>query len=101
MNNQDWIYVSFQRNTGSKKDNSNKLEQNKCVNPISLQALIRKRIELSINQTDADNVCLFPKNTFRNIESNRLIPNVSQCARIYQCFGVEIKIELVDNSDDT
>ena len=90
MNNQDWIYVGFQRHTAYKKDLYNKQEQNRCINPISLQTLIRKRIELSINQTNADNLCKFPKNTFKNIESTRLIPNDSQCDRIYQCFDIRL-----------
>jgi hypothetical protein len=102
MSNQDWIPVSFRRQTASKKDTSYKLDQVlkiKRVSAISLQALIRKRIELSINQTKADSMCSFPKNTFRDIESNRLIPNDWQCARIHECFDVQLTIELDDSID--
>lgn len=102
MSNQDWIPVSFRRQTASKKDTSYKLDQVlkiKRINALSLQALIRKRIELSTNQTKADSICLFPKNTFRDIESNRLIPNDGQCARIHQCFDVQLIVEIDDSID--
>lgn len=106
MSNQDWIPVSFRRQTASKKDSTYKLDQAlkiRRVSAISLQALIRKRIELSINQTKADSMCSFPKNTFKDIESNRLIPNNEQCGRIYRCFDIQLEIKVVDthNTGDT
>ncbi len=39
----------------------------KRINPESLQALIRKRIELKLNQEKADNLCAFPRHTFSYI----------------------------------
>jgi ribosome-binding protein aMBF1 (putative translation factor) len=101
MSNQDWIPVSFRRHTASKKDTAYKVDQTlkiKHVTALSLQSLIRKRIELSINQTKADSMCSFPKNTFKDIESNRLIPTNEQCGRIYRCFNIQLEIEVIDTN---
>ena len=37
----------------------------KRINPESLQGLIRKRIELKLNQEKADALCAFTKHTFK------------------------------------
>lgn len=65
----------------------------KKVNPESLQSLIRKRIELKLTQEKADVTCSFPRNTFKDIESNRFIPNEEQKRRIQQNFGIQLKID--------
>ena len=65
----------------------------KRIQPESLQSLIRKRIELKLNQEKADNLCAFPKNTFKDIESNRLIPSEEQKRRIQMNFGIQLKID--------
>ena len=65
----------------------------KRINGESLQTLIRKRIELKFTQEKADIACAFPRNTFKDIESNRLIPNEEQKRRIQQNFGVQLKID--------
>lgn len=67
----------------------------KRVNHESLQALIRKRIELKLNQEKADITCAFPRNTFKDIESNRIIPNEEQKRRIQQNFGIQLKIDTI------
>ena len=124
MDCQDWTPVTFRRRTASKKDHSiqprdhsiqprdykkdekiqmSKLENSdkpipkKRVSPESLQALIRKRIELTLSQIKADTKCSFPRNTFKDIESNRLIPSEDQRRRINLHFGIQLKIIIIDN----
>jgi hypothetical protein len=117
MDCQDWTTVTVRRNI-SKKDQIKKgyttiqsrdPEKNekirmakladadgptpiKRINPESLQDLIRKRIELKLSQERADNMCAFPKNTFKEIEARRLIPNEEQKRKIQQNFGIQLKI---------
>jgi hypothetical protein len=67
----------------------------KKISPESLQLLIRKRIEMSVNQEKADSLCSFPRNTLKEIEANRLIPNEEQKRRIQQHFGIQLKIETI------
>ena len=116
MDGQDWTPVTFQRRTASKKDhsiqprdykkdekiqmakleNSDKPIPKKRVSPESLQALIRKRIELTLSQVKADTKCSFPRNTFRDIEANRLIPNEGQRRCIQHHLGIQLKISTID-----
>jgi len=115
MDCQDWTPVTFRRRTASKNqniqardykkderiqmvkiENSDKPIVKKRINPESLQTLIRKRIELTLSQVKADTKCSFPRNTFRDIESNRLIPNEEQRRRIQQHFGIQLKINTVE-----
>jgi ribosome-binding protein aMBF1 (putative translation factor) len=63
----------------------------KRISSESLQNIIRKRIELKLTQEKADINCSFPRNTFKDIESNRLIPNEEQKRRIHQKFGIQLK----------
>ena len=65
----------------------------KRVNSESLQALIRKRIEMKLTQEKADITCAFPRNTFKDIESNRLVPSEDQKRRIQQNLGIQLKID--------
>lgn len=65
----------------------------KRVNAESLQSLIRKRIELKLNQEKADAACAFPRNTFKEIEAHRLVPNEEQKRRIQQNLGIQLKID--------
>jgi len=67
----------------------------KRVQPESLQSLIRKRIEMKLTQEKADQLCSFPANTFKNIESNRLVPAEDFKQRIHQQFGVQLKVDNV------
>jgi hypothetical protein len=67
----------------------------KSINPESLQGLIRKRIELKLNQEKADALCAFPKHTFKEIEANRFIPNEEQKRRIQQNLGISLKIDTI------
>ena len=116
MECQDWTPVTFRRRTASKNhniqprdykkdekiqmsklENSDKPIPKKRVSPESLQALIRKRIELTLSQIKADTKCSFPRNTFKDIESNRLIPSEDQRRRINLHFGIQLKIIIIDN----
>jgi hypothetical protein len=67
----------------------------KRVSSASLQELIRKRIEMKLNQERADILCAFPRNTFKDIEANRLVPSEEQKRRIQQNFSVQLKIDTV------
>jgi ribosome-binding protein aMBF1 (putative translation factor) len=66
----------------------------KRINAESLQSLIRKRIELKLSQEKADITCSFPRNTFKDIEAHRLMPNEEQKRRIQQNFGIQLKIDV-------
>jgi ribosome-binding protein aMBF1 (putative translation factor) len=64
----------------------------KRVKPESIQQLIRKRIEMKLNQEKADQLCNFPKNTFKDLESNRALPTVKQQSVIQKMFGVQLRV---------
>lgn len=64
----------------------------KQVSSESLQELIRKRMELKINQEKADQLCHFPRHTFRGIESRRMLPTPVQQSAIQKHLGVQLKI---------
>lgn len=67
----------------------------KRVAPESIQQLIRKRMELKINQDKADQVCQFPRHTFRDIESHRALPTPKQMSVIQKLFGISIRITTI------
>ena len=67
----------------------------KRVAPESIQNLIRKRMELKINQDKADQVCQFPRHTFRDIESHRALPTPKQMSVIQKLLGISIRITTV------
>jgi DNA-binding XRE family transcriptional regulator len=67
----------------------------KRINPESLQSLIRKRIELKLTQEKADTLCAFPRNTFKDIESNRLLPNEEQKRKIQRHLGIQLKNDTI------
>jgi hypothetical protein len=112
INNQDWTTIVLKRRPTKKEIDANgqkeavhnertrvaKLESGdnvvtkKMVQPESLQALIRKRIEMKLNQEKADQLCSFPRNTFKEIEANRAVPTQDQQSRIQRHFGIQIKI---------
>jgi hypothetical protein len=64
----------------------------KRVDLSSIQELIQKRGALSLTQDKADQYCMFPRNTFREIEGRRLIPNEKQQSTLQRKMGVQIKI---------
>jgi hypothetical protein len=112
INNQDWTTIVLKRRPNKKEMDANgqkeavrneavrvsKLESaenvvtKKMVQPESLQALIRKRIEMKLNQEKADQLCSFPRNTFKELEANRAVPTQDQQSRIQRHFGIQIKI---------
>lgn len=64
----------------------------------SLQALIRKRMELKINQDKADQLCHFPRHTLKGIESRRILPTMAQQSTIQKILGIQLKIVTVSSS---
>lgn len=87
----DWTTVSRSK----KRTPVNRYNPRLCmieskINPISLQSLIRKRIEMKLNQDESDLLCAFPHNTFKNIESNRIIPTEEQ----KQCIRLNFNVYL-------
>jgi DNA-binding XRE family transcriptional regulator len=64
----------------------------KQITSESLQDLIRKRMELKLNQEKADQLCNFPKHTFKAIESRRVLPSPSQQSLIQKHMGIQLKI---------
>jgi hypothetical protein len=104
MDNQGWIDVPTRRRTVKKEQNSefdSKTKLNKEDIPFVkkrirselLQQLIRKRIQLKVNQEKADTMCSFPRHTFKNIESNRFLPNDNQIQRIQRVFDVLLVLD--------
>ena len=67
----------------------------KRIRPESLQALIRTRIIMMLNQTKADQFCCFQPHTFRDIECNRCLPTEKQHSVIQKLLGVQLRIELI------
>ena len=65
----------------------------KRIRPESLQALIRTRIIMMLNQTKADQLCCFQPHTFRDIECNRCLPTEKQHSVIQKLLGVQLRIE--------
>jgi DNA-binding XRE family transcriptional regulator len=65
----------------------------KRIHPESIQSLIRRRMELKFNQEKADQLCNFPRHTFKNIESNRVLPTQLQQSLIQKHFSIQLKIE--------
>ena len=112
INNQDWTTVVLKRRPNKKEtemsgqkeaahneharmvklESGDNMVTKKIVQPESLQSLIRKRIELKLNQEKADQLCSFPRNTFKEIEANRAVPTQEQQSRIQRHFGIQIKI---------
>lgn len=109
MDCQDWTTVVLRKNSqknpvhhDSEKARLAKLDQQdiadapkKRVQTESLQQLIRKRIEMKLNQEKADQLCNFPRNTFKNIESYREIPTSKQQSVIQKLLGVQLKIHTI------
>jgi ribosome-binding protein aMBF1 (putative translation factor) len=79
----------------AKLDSSDAPPPKKRITSESLQSLIRKRIELKLSQEKADVACSFPRNTFKDIESNRLIPSEEQKRRINQNFHIQLKLDTI------
>lgn len=63
----------------------------KRVHPESIQSLIRKRMELGLTQEKADHKCAFARNTFKDIESHRVLPTSAQHSVIQRQFGIQLK----------
>ena len=108
MEHQDWTTVVLKRrnpkdskpSVDSEKIRLAKLEQTddyappkKRVSGESIQALIRKRMELGLTQEKADQKCSFTKNTFKDIESHKSLPNQAQQSALQRHFGVQLKID--------
>jgi hypothetical protein len=79
----------------AKIEDDDNIGPKKQINSESLQELIRKRIELKVNQERADTLCSFPRNTIKEIEAKRLLPNEEQKRRIQRYLGVQLKIDTI------
>jgi hypothetical protein len=115
MEHQDWTTVTLKRRPTKREASSTVLEwrdgdrnerrqmaklseadyteaPKKRVESESLQELIRKRMELKLSQEKADQLCQFPKNTFKGIESRRILPTSSHQSVIQKKMGIQLKI---------
>jgi hypothetical protein len=63
----------------------------KRVDPVCIQELIRKRVDMKLTQDKADALCSFPKHTFREIEAGRLVPTEDQKRRIQMNLSVGVR----------
>ena len=84
----------------AKLDNDTLPLTKKRVNSSSLQDLIRKRIELKLTQDKADALCAFQKHTFKDIESNKLVPSEAQKSSIQKHLGIQLKIDTIKLSNE-
>jgi len=64
----------------------------KRVSSESLQELIRKRMELKLNQDKADQLCNFPRHTIKGIESRRILPTPAQQSVLQKTLGIQLKM---------
>lgn len=78
----------------AKLDNADDVAPSKKrVHPESIQALIRKRIELGLTQEQADQKCSFSKHTFKNLESHKALPTAAQQTVLQRPpFSIQLKI---------
>jgi len=65
-----------------------------CIAAESLQALIRKRLEMKLTQEKVDHLCQFPVHTCKNLEARRLTPTEKHQLAIQEHLGIQLKIEL-------
>jgi ABC-type xylose transport system substrate-binding protein len=77
-----------------KKIENNEAIIRKHIDSTTLKSLIQTRIEKKLTQINTDNLCGFPRNTFREIESGRLIPNSKQISLIQKSLGVVIRLSV-------
>ena len=109
MDHQDWKIVTIKRTP--KKENTMKnmhglnsvfsksvsidisYVTKKYVASESIQSLIRKRIDMKLNQEKADQLCAFSINTFKNIESKRMLPTEKHQMAIQKQLGIQLKIQ--------
>ena len=89
MDVNEWISVKSKQRT-LKKDEI--IVPTMKIDPIVLQSLIYARLCRNISQEEADFLCGFPRSTFKNIDSNRYIPNEGQLQSIYNVFNIQLKI---------
>jgi DNA-binding XRE family transcriptional regulator len=102
MEYQDWTVVTLKRKSADSRDKydgkysfqekEKEKEIKKKIESSSIQDLIRKRIEMKLTQEKADQFCQFPKYTFKNIESNRVLPTPTQHSSIQKQFGIQLRI---------
>jgi len=96
----DWTTVTMKRRTPTKSDTMtiSKVEHLeevvplKRTNPESIQALIRARLDRALTQEKADQVCVFPRNTIKEIESHQSLPTAAQQRTIQTQFGVLLNV---------
>ena len=119
MEHQDWTTVTLKKRVSTKDAHSkglttaqprdsnrgeatrlSNLEQTdeivppkKRVHAESIQALIRKRMELGLTQEKADQKCSFTRHSFKDIESHKSLPTLAQHSIIQRLFGVQLKID--------
>ena len=93
MEQHDWTTVTVKKRAPRTELHDETPPPKKRVNPESIQALIRKRMELRLSQEKADQLCYFPKQSFKEIESHQTLPNLVQQYAIQQHFGIQLKID--------
>lgn len=93
----DWTTVTIKRRTPTKSDTIlihqvEEVAPLKRTNPESIQALIRARLDRAMTQECADQACLFPRNTIKEIESHKTLPTAAQQLMIQKQFDVTLNI---------
>lgn len=64
----------------------------KQITSESLQQLICRRMELKLNQEKADQLCNFPRHTFKAIESRRILPTSTQQSAIQKHLNIQLTV---------
>jgi DNA-binding transcriptional regulator YiaG len=64
----------------------------KSLSPESRQQLIQQRAALKMNQIQLNQLCGFPANTIRDIESGRVVPGQGQLNLINRHLKISVKL---------
>ncbi len=102
---QDWITICRRkRGPASSVESVEQKDPDNLPKPRiaseSLLALIRKRMEMKLNQEMADLLCHFPRYTFKGVESRRIFPTSFQIAQIEKYFHIPLKMDVSLSSSE-
>ena len=59
----------------------------------SRQTMLKKRVEMGLNQTELNQRCAFPVHTVREIEAGRLAPSINELNTLNRVLKLGLKLE--------
>lgn len=111
MDDQDWTLVTIGRKKPQQQNFVNthmkvspqvahaaKVAKEEYTKPKHLasesrQIMLKKRLELGLNQPQLNQRCAFPVNTIREIEAGRLAPTINQLNTLNRVMKLGLKLE--------